>query len=189
MDTLYIVLIGTLMGLSIAAPPGPINAMMAHESLESPLHGTSVGAGAMTADFIFFLLTFFFKSLIPSKYLFIFYLVGGVYMLYLAYGVWKAKVMNVTVKGSYIKGLTTAIVNPYQIGWWLTFGISMLDQFSVYIAPGFFLGILIWIFLFPAVISRFGKNYVLYVKLFSLIVLVFFGVYFLYQGALYAIKV
>ncbi|MEJ2769981.1 MULTISPECIES: LysE family transporter [unclassified Stygiolobus] len=188
MGIFYIILIGAVMGLSIAAPPGPINAMMAHESLRSSLHGTSVGAGAMTADFIFFLLTFFFKSLIPQNVLFIFYMIGGIYMLYLAYGVWKTKTFNTSIKGSYVKGLTTALVNPYQIGWWLTFGISMLDQFSIYIAPGFFLGILIWILSFPAVISKYGKDYILYVKIFSLIVLTVFGVYFLYQGVSYVIK-
>ena len=188
MDAIYTLLIGALMGLSIAAPPGPINAMIAHESLKSPLHGTSVGAGAMTADFIFFLLTYFFKSIIPSNYLFIFYIVGGAYMLYLAYGVLKAKELKATIRGSYVKGLTTALVNPYQIGWWLTFGLSMLQQFSLYIAPGLFLGILIWIFSFPFIINKYGKNYVMYVKIFSFIVLSIFGAYFLYQGVYNVIK-
>ena len=187
-DLVYSVLIGIVMGLSIAAPPGPINAMMAHESLKSALHGTSVGAGAMTADFIFFWITFFFKSLIPQDVLFLFYFVGGAYMLYLAYGVMKVKGFSASVKGSYLKGLTTALVNPYQITWWLTFGISMLEQFSIYVAPGFFLGIIIWIITFPKVINRLGQNYVFYVKIFSFSVLLIFGLYILNQGVIDVIK-
>lgn len=46
--------VGVILGLSIAAPPGPMNALIANSSLKSPLHGTSVGAGAMTADLFSF---------------------------------------------------------------------------------------------------------------------------------------
>ncbi|BFI75561.1 LysE family translocator [Sulfurisphaera ohwakuensis] len=188
MNIFYAFGLGIVMGLSIAAPPGPINAMMAHESIRSSLHGTAVGAGAMTADFIFFWLTYFFKSIIPSSALIFFYFIGGAYMLYLAYGVLKIKGFKATIKGSYVKGLTTAIVNPYQISWWLTFGISMLQQFSVFIAPGFFTGIVIWIFSFPMIINKIGEKYVIGVKIFSFIVLLAFGIYILYQG-IYALKI
>jgi len=182
MNIFYSYALGIVMGLSIAAPPGPINAMMASESIKSHLHGTAVGAGAMTADFIFFWITYFFKSIIPSDVLIIFYFIGGAYMLYLAYGVLKIKGFTVTVKGSYIKGLTTALVNPYQISWWITFGIPMLQQFSLFIAPGFFTGILIWILTFPRIVNKIGENYVIWVRIFSFIVLLAFGVYILYQG-------
>lgn len=188
MNIFYSYLLGIVMGLSMAAPPGPINAMMANESLKSTIHGTFVGAGAMTADFIFFWLTYFFKSIIPPSYLVIFYFVGGAYMLYLAFGVLKIKGFSKNVKGSYIKGLTTALVNPYQISWWITFGISMLQQFSIFIAPGFFTGIVIWIFTFPYIINKIGEKYVTPVKIFSFVVLLAFGIYILYQG-FYAIKI
>ena len=182
MNIFYSYALGIVMGLSIAAPPGPINAMIAHEAIKSPLHGTAVGAGALTADFVFFWITYFFKNIIPSKLLIIFYLVGGAYMLYLAYGVLRIKGFAATVKGSYIKGLTTALVNPYQISWWITFGISMLQQFSIFIAPGFFTGILIWIFIFPRMINKIGERYVMGIKIFSFVVLLAFGIYILYQG-------
>ncbi|BFH73186.1 LysE family transporter [Sulfurisphaera javensis] len=188
MNIFYDYALGIIMGLSIAAPPGPINAMMAHESVKSSFHGTAVGAGAMTADFIFFWVSLFFKSLIPQSILVIFYFIGGAYMLYLAYGVLKIKGFKTTIKGSYIKGLTTALVNPYQISWWIAFGIPMLQQFSIFIAPGFFTGIIIWIFLFPKLINKIGENYVVAVKMFSFVVLLAFGIYILYQG-IHAIKI
>jgi len=64
----------------------------------------------------------------------------------------------------------------------------MLEQFSVYVAPGFFLGIIIWIITFPKVINRLGQNYVFYVKIFSFSVLLIFGLYILYQGVIDVIK-
>lgn len=182
MNIFYDYVLGIIMGLSIAAPPGPINAMMAHESLKSALHGTAVGAGAMTADFIFFWITLFFKSIIPKSILIVFYFIGGAYMLYLAYGVLKIKGFTTTIKGSYVKGLTTGLTNPYQISWWITFGVSMLQQFSIFIAPGFFTGILIWIFSFPKVTNKIGENYIIAIKIFSFVVLLAFGIYILYQG-------
>lgn len=45
---------GLALGLSLAAPPGPVNSVIASESLRSKIHGVSVGLGAMTADFVFF---------------------------------------------------------------------------------------------------------------------------------------
>ncbi|AHC50935.1 lysine transporter LysE [Sulfolobus acidocaldarius SUSAZ] len=187
MSEVYSLATGILMGLSIAAPPGPINAMMANESTRSFLNGIAVGAGAMTADFVFFWITYLFKSIIPSNILFVFYIVGGVYMLYLSYSVLRAKQVSSSTGGSYVKGLSVAIVNPYQISWWLTFGISMLNQFSVIVAPGFFIGILIWILAFPFLINRIEQRYVKYVKIFSFTILLIFGAYILYQGVHYFI--
>ncbi|MCG2910363.1 MAG: LysE family translocator, partial [Sulfolobales archaeon] len=42
-DPLVVLSSGILLGLSMAAPPGPVNAMIANEALKSPLHGTATG--------------------------------------------------------------------------------------------------------------------------------------------------
>ncbi|MCY0883355.1 MAG: LysE family transporter [Acidianus infernus] len=94
-------LLGVLLGLSMAAPPGPINAIMANESLRSKLHGSSVGFGAMTADFIFFLITFEVRKFIPENLLVVFYFIGGGLMVFLSYTTLKAKVSNRSKKGNY----------------------------------------------------------------------------------------
>ncbi|MDG6997071.1 MAG: LysE family transporter [Nitrososphaerota archaeon] len=51
---------GLLLGFSIGAPPGPVNATTAQQigSGKSWLSGFGVGCGAMTADAIFLLLTY-----------------------------------------------------------------------------------------------------------------------------------
>ena len=54
------------MGLSLAAPPGPVNAMIATEATRSKLHGFSVGLGATTADFTYFVVMLIFGPSIPT---------------------------------------------------------------------------------------------------------------------------
>ena len=177
-------LLGIVLGLSMAAPPGPINAIMANESLRSKLHGSSVGFGAMTADFIFFLITFEIRELIPETFLLAFYFVGGGLMLFLAYATLKAKVSKRSKKGNYFTGLIMGISNPYQISWWLTVGLFMINKFGLTIIPSFFGGIIIWIFSFTTFINRLGDKYAKYVKIFSFAILLAFGVYMIYEGVI-----
>ena len=42
-DAVYEYLLGLALGLSLAIPPGPMNALIAAEALKTPLHGTAVG--------------------------------------------------------------------------------------------------------------------------------------------------
>ena len=51
---------GTILGFSIAVPPGPVNATVAREvaSKHSAFAGFSVAVGATTADGLFLLLTY-----------------------------------------------------------------------------------------------------------------------------------
>ncbi len=166
----------------MAAPPGPVNAIMANEALRSKLHGSSVGFGAMTADFIFFLITFEIREIIPESFFIIFYFVGGGLMIFLSYVTLKAKVSNRSKKGNYFTGLAMGITNPYQISWWLTVGLFMINTFGISIIPFFFVGIIIWIFVFTSSINRLGNKYAKYVKIFSFIILLSFGIYMIYEG-------
>ncbi len=174
--------IGVALGLSIAAPPGPMNALIANSSLKSPVHGTSVGAGAMSADLIFFVITFFIRNFIPKFVLEVLYFVGGIYMLFIAFSVMSSKFMPASRKGNYFVGLSLGLTNPYQILWWLTVGVFVLTQFPLFIVPGLFLGILIWIVSFPRLINYLGYKYSKYVRMSSFVVIVLFGLFILYEG-------
>jgi threonine/homoserine/homoserine lactone efflux protein len=176
--------LGILLGLSLAAPPGPINAIIAYEALRSPFHGTAVGFGAMSADAIFFIITYAFSKIIPDDIIPIFYFLGGVIMLYLAVLVLRSKSSSRSVRGNYFIGLTIGLTNPYQITWWLTAGLSMIKEFTILIIPGFFLGILIWIIAFPLFISRLSLRFEIqkYIKIFSFVILLIFGFLLIYYG-------
>jgi LysE type translocator. len=93
------------LGLSMAAPPGPVNAMIAAVSVESKLRGIAVGAGAMTADIIFFMAVSLIRALINSEFVLPFYVIGGTYTVFLGFLVLRSrKIRKIRVQGGYLVG-------------------------------------------------------------------------------------
>lgn len=186
---------GLILGYSLAVPPGPMNALIAAWSLKGFRHGFAVGAGAMSADFIlmlFTLLLYVQLSAMPPVVFTPFFAAGGAFFLYLAYKIGTSRPptrgevgRDVPLKG-YALGLTLGLVNPYQVGWWLTAGLSSIAQFGVEWAVGLFAAILTWITLFPLAVragwelnSRWTWAAI---KAFSVVTLSIFGVYFLFTA-------
>lgn len=159
LNLLYAIVVGIGLGLSLAAPPGPMNALMARESTKSRWHGTAVGAGAMTADAVLLVITFFFSKVIPKFIINYFYLAGAIILLYMAYGTLKAKVKQSSMHANYFLGLGIGISNPFQIAWWLTAGLFLITNISIGSIVGLFIGILIWIFSFPYLIHKTKRYY------------------------------
>jgi threonine/homoserine/homoserine lactone efflux protein len=188
-DILTSFLLGTLYGISLAAPPGPILAMMAQRTIISYLNGISVGFGAMTADFIFMIITLLLYGFIKNLPLFPFYIIGSLFMMFLIYSSLKStknefKRGNEKSSNSYLLGLGIALVNPLQIGWWLTAGLTFISLFGIISVVGFFTGIIIWV-LFFAFIVRKGYSInrgiaSLAIKIFSIGTFFFFASYFMY---------
>lgn len=106
----YSLVAGILIGLSLAVPPGPVNAIIAAESVKkSYLNGMKVGLGAMTADATFLVIT-----LVGVTVLFtgdavkiIVSLAGGLILAYMA--VMILKDFNKPLKGDGKENLK----NPY----------------------------------------------------------------------------
>ncbi|AZH25071.1 LysE family translocator [Haloplanus aerogenes] len=183
-------LAGVVFGLALAAPPGPMNAVIAEESVTNGwLAGARTGLGAMTADAVFFVgallgvVTFVerFPTLRAAMVG-----VGGVLMLYFAYGAAMDAVGDVDAVPTstdsaaaraatgFRKAFVLALTNPYQILFWLTIGVGLLEpgqldvlSYTPYVGAdlagllvvrtgspaliaGFFLGITLWITGFPA---------------------------------------
>jgi threonine/homoserine/homoserine lactone efflux protein len=150
--------------------------------------------------------------------------VGGVLMLYFAYG--AASELGATFEPSdetvadggetdetgagFRKAFLLAITNPYQILFWLTIGVALLEsgQFDVLaqtpyvggdlagilvvekgspaLVAGFFGGILVWITGFPAALvtaERRVERFAPVVTALSALVLAAFGVVFLADAA------
>ncbi|KZN23829.1 lysine transporter LysE [Haladaptatus sp. R4] len=176
---------GVVLGLSLAAPPGPMNAVIAEESvLRGWRSGFFAGLGAMTADACFFVLALAGVVTVVREAPLVRGLmvgVGGVLMLYFAYGAAKDATSTFTTDSvdedarGFRKAFALAITNPFQIIWWLTAGVGLLDpgQFDVLsglpgqltvstggpiIIVGFFLGIACWITGFPAALSAAEKR-------------------------------
>lgn len=182
LNGLYVALAGYILGLSLAAPPGPVNAIIMNESSKSILHGTSVGAGAMTADFVFLVALYFGRLAIPAyalKYLYIF---GAAVMVYLSLSVIRARMPSKTHRGNYIVGLSMGITNPFQIIWWVTVGLFLIEKLTLVSVAGFFLGLLTWITAFPYAMHKVGSRYSPLLKVFSFVILVAFALVMLFYG-------
>ncbi len=176
---------GVVFGLALAAPPGPMNAIIAEESVRRGWGaGFRAGLGAMTADICFFLLS------VAGAVALIDRLptlraamvgVGGLLMLYFAVGAARgvrqtlsADPENTGESSGFRKAFVLALTNPYQILFWLTVGVGLLDPGrhdllaetpyvgdqlagtlvvqtgSVALLVGLFAGIAVWIVGFPA---------------------------------------
>jgi threonine/homoserine/homoserine lactone efflux protein len=227
--------LGAVFGLALAAPPGPMNAVIAQESVVRGWRaGASAGLGAFTADAAFFVLAAvgvveFVESAPTLKAAMV--AGGGVLMLYFAYGALgdvrdgaafgvdpaAADSAAETPAGrvdadrrGFTKAFALAITNPYQIVFWLTVGVRMLQPGTVDVLShtpyvggaldgvlvvttgspaliaGFFLGILCWVGGFPASLVAAGRRvdeFAPTVAAVSAVVLAGFGVVFLYDAA------
>lgn len=175
-----------------------MNAIIAEESVvRGWIAGFWAGLGAMLADALFFVLTLAGVVAVIDRYPFVrpaLYLAGGLLMLYFAIGAIEEARATASftdeaehdaaaanAKG-FRKTFVLSLTNPYQIGFWLTVGVGLLetgtlDVFSHVPAVGeqlagtllvqtgspallvgFFGGIAIWIVTYPAALSSAGKR-------------------------------
>jgi threonine/homoserine/homoserine lactone efflux protein len=165
-DSLQVLLSGAALGLSIAAPPGPVTALAAQQVVSrSWLSGWLVMFGATVADAIFFVLTFYgVARLVTREERGILFVLGGMLMLYLAVSIARkvsrpktssaSSRLPVSSRGRspFLLGLSMGLTNPYQLGWWIAIGAGMVAEFGGGVAVGFFVGILAWTVIFTGVV-------------------------------------
>jgi threonine/homoserine/homoserine lactone efflux protein len=177
---------GAVFGLALAAPPGPMNAIIAEESaVRGWRSGFAAGLGAMVADACFFVLALagvatVVRSMPGLRRTMV--AVGGLLMLWFAYGAVKDATALSSVDADdgesrgFRKAFVLALTNPYQVVFWLTVGVGLLEPGQVdvlavlpvvgadladvlvvrtghpLLVAGLFGGIVLWITGFPATI-------------------------------------
>jgi threonine/homoserine/homoserine lactone efflux protein len=200
-------LAGALLGLSLAAPPGPMNALIAEEAVTRGWRaGVAAGLGAMAADACFFLLAVAGVTTVVDRVAGLRSALvgaGGLLMVYFAYRTLRrARGPFETADStgtSFAAAFALAFTNPYQITWWLTAGVALLDPGRVSVAghslpatdgaltvAGFFVGILLWVTAFPAALRAAGERVAAlgrWVAYASALLLAWFGVAFLVAAA------
>ncbi len=129
---------GVVFGLALAAPPGPMNAVIAEESvLRGWVAGLRAGLGAMTADVVFFLLALAGLVTVVEQapvVQAVMVTVGGALMLYFAFDAARSARTSLardesedrTESTGFRKALVLGLSNPYQVLFWLTVGVGLL---------------------------------------------------------------
>ena len=219
LETVTTLLAGAVFGLALAAPPGPMNAVIAEESVVYGWRaGFTAGLGAMTADVAFFLLSVAGVVAVVDRVPLLragMVGAGGLLMLYFAYGAARDVTATLAPEGSsgtsagFRKALVLALTNPYQVVFWLTVGVGLLQPGTVdvlgetpYVGDalagllvvrtgspallvGLFGGIVVWIVGFPALLvagTRRVDRATPVVTGVSAVVLAGFGVAFLWDA-------
>lgn len=188
MNLLFDALIGTALGISLAAPPGPITSMIIRKATVSIPGSMMIGFGAMAADLILMVVTLFLHfsfnltSVLPYVYI-----LGAGFLSYLAYGSLKSGDSGeVEASGSFAKGLSIGLVNPAQIGWWLTAGLSFLETFGLPVFYFLFLGTTIWVLFLSYLVHEgtriYGKRAGKFISIVSVLILLVFAGYFVFEG-------
>ena len=194
-----------ILGISLAAPIGPVNIEVIRRGLNFgffPAFLLSIGAASADTTYlllIYFGLSSFIKVPIIKTLIWVF---GGFVLIYLGYQSiknFKVKVkLNKSVpkigKNSFITGYLITISNPMTIVWWIgVFGsilgtsiynvsktIALLNSLTIII------GVILWFFILSLVLhwckSVFKEKHIKYVNLTAGIILVGFGLYFLYNA-------
>ena len=137
--TVTTALAGVVFGLALAAPPGPMNAIIAEESvLGGWLAGFRAGLGAMIADVVFFGLAVLGVASIVEQRSGLraaMVTVGGVLMLYFALDAARNVRTTLAPDASgddqagrgFQKAFVLGLTNPFQVLFWLTVGVGLLD--------------------------------------------------------------
>lgn len=202
----YTLLQNILLGLSLAAPIGPVNLEIIKRGLNSGFkQAFFTGAGAMCADTTYLILIFFgLTSFLNFAFIKIFLGIAGSFIL-IYLGVMSAKEYfrktdatekepHRFFKTSFVTGYVLAISSPMTIVWWTgVFGALLAAQTITHTnISAFFsclsilLGCFLWVF-FLATALHWGKKIISesitrWISLFAGIFLIVFGIYFLYRA-------
>jgi threonine/homoserine/homoserine lactone efflux protein len=165
---------GIILSWSLAAPPGPINALIAHAGARRGFWaGWIYGLGAITGDMTMLALTLLGVLRVVDALPWLrvaFAVFGAALMLYFAWSAWRTARRIATKMGSddddtpepkwreFAKAYVIVVTSPYNWGWWLTAGSSMLARFGYVIALGFFVGLLTWTLVWASVAKAGGAR-------------------------------
>lgn len=128
---------GILLGLSLAAPPGPILAVMAHEAMRNRIRPALLMAGgAMTGDAIWLSLAALGTVTIFAQYpraIGGLGLVGAGLLVWMAWTTFRAARHGFHAargNGTYRLGLLTALTSPYSFAWWFANGTLLVSSWG-----------------------------------------------------------
>ena len=186
MNVAYEAGVGLLLGFSLTIPPGPMNALIASQSVRSLGRGVVTGLGAMSADAILGAVVFALSATIAfGEFYRPIYGLGCLVMGFLGYRLLFPRHRTAAPESGTVRTYTTALAiglsNPFQILWWLTAGLAFAYLGGLALFAGLFGAIAIWIVVFPLLLfhgTRRSPRLPRAVALVSGLLLAVFAVYF-----------
>lgn len=192
---------GTAIGLTAAASPGPFQAFTINQSLTLGWRNAApLALVPLLGDIPIVLVILFLLDRLPEKFLAVIGILGGLFVLYLAWGYWKKwkERFNLTLapaetaSGGFRKGILMNLLSPGPYTFWALvngpiviaavrqsplYGIAFVTGFYLVLIAGFFGIILIF-----HQARRFGPKVVNGLLLVSTIILAGFGLYLIRNG-------
>lgn len=156
-DAVTAIALGFGLGLSLAGPPGPVNALIARESARGGWRaGVRAGLPAPIVDTAYMLLVLFGLSRLLDLETMAPWLAGAGALLMAYFAVQTVKVRDGAPKalaGPAAVWLVT-LTNPFQYAWWASAGAGDLVRLGPFALAGFLVAIFGWVFLFSGLVGH-----------------------------------
>lgn len=185
-------LAGALLGLSLAAPPGPVTAIMATASLKGRVRESLLtAAGAISGDLTWLSLAILGAVTVLDRHP---RAVGGLglagagLLLWMARGTFRAAQAGVhenPTPGSWKLGYLTVLTSPFSLAWWLANGTLLYTSWGLPGIGGMFLALCAFCLAFTYGFRWLGTraaSAAVGVAYGSVLVLAGFGVYVGWEG-------
>jgi threonine/homoserine/homoserine lactone efflux protein len=181
------VIAGAVLGISLAAPPGPVMAVMATASSRGRKRESILTAlGAISADALWLsLVTLGFVAYLGERPRAVGALgLGGAFLLFwMAWGAYRAARAGLgdsNLKGSYRLGLLTVLTSPFSFAWWMANGAVLLATLGWGGVAGMFSSLVFYSFVITYAFAWMGTRFrhtAVLIAYISVIMLAGFGFY------------
>ncbi len=154
--------VGFLLGLSLAAPPGPVNALIAREaSRGGAWAGTRAGLPAPVVDTAYLLLVLFGLARFVDLDAATPWLagVGALLMAYLAWSTIRTRNTEVRSLAGPYQVWAVTLTNPFQYAWWVSAGAVFLTGYGAFGIAGFLVAIFGWVLLFSLLVAEGARRW------------------------------
>lgn len=156
---------GALFAWSLAATPGPGNALIAQEATRrGVLAGVWTGAGAITADFVMFLLMWLgvLRILVLVPWLQVALgAIGSLILVKFALDAYRSArahpSLEASGRGSFQRSFVAIVTSPLNHVWWTTAGTTFLANAGIVAMIGFFAALVAWVTAWSW-LTRFGAT-------------------------------
>jgi threonine/homoserine/homoserine lactone efflux protein len=150
--------VGFGLGLSLAIPPGPVNALMVREaSRHGAWGGVRAGLPAPTVDTAYMLVVLLgLPQLVDVDRLRPWLtVVGSGLMLYLAWDTARPRGHAARPPPARAMALwAVTLSNPFQYAWWLSAGVTLLGPLGAWGAAGFVCAVYGWVLAFSHLVAH-----------------------------------